>query len=163
MTLSNRRFLAMARAITPTLLCCFLIVWSCTPFTSAARTEPRARPLVTTNQEQALAPHQEGELLVRFRTGVPQQVKDTILAVHGARRKKYLKGESEIEKLQLSSGRDLRSAALQLLMEPQVEFAEPNFLISKDELTANDPQFAHQWALRNIGQEGGQFGSDIKA
>ncbi|MGH9931576.1 MAG: S8 family serine peptidase [Pyrinomonadaceae bacterium] len=38
---------------------------------------------------------------------------------------------------------------------------EPNFLINKDQLVTSDPQFADQWALRNTGQSGGQFGSDI--
>jgi hypothetical protein len=163
MKLSNRPFLATVRAITSTVLCYLLVFLSCIPFSSAARSESSPETLVSTNQEDSLATHRDSELLVRFRNGVPQQVKDTILASHGARRKKKLSGESEIEKLQVSTGRDLKLAALQLLMEPQIDFAEPNFLISKDELTPNDPQFARQWALRNIGQEGGQFGSDIKA
>ena len=90
---------------------------------------------------------------MRFRAGVSERDKDTILASHGAQRKKYLRGESGIEKLRLTSGRDVQLAALQVLLDPQVEFAEPNFLISKDELTPNDPQFEKQWALRNIGQE----------
>jgi subtilisin family serine protease len=48
-------------------------------------------------------------------------------------------------------------------MKPQVEFAEPNFLISKSDLTPNDAQFNEQWALRNTGQNGGQYGADINA
>jgi subtilisin family serine protease len=42
-----------------------------------------------------------------------------------------------------------------------VEFAEPNFLIAKDQAVTTDPRFGEQWALRNTGQGGGQFGSDI--
>ncbi len=48
-----------------------------------------------------------------------------------------------------------------MLLNPQVEFAEPNFLISKDDLSPNDPRFNEQWALRNTGQNGGQYGSDV--
>lgn len=162
MTLSSHAFFATLRPITSAVLCYLLVFLTCIPLTSAARRESKPETVSSANQ-QLLAPHRDGELLVRFRNGVPEQAKETILASHGARRKKYLSGESEIEKLQMPSGRDLKSAALQLLMEPHVEFAEPNFLISKDELTPNDPQFPRQWALRNIGQEGGQFGSDIKA
>jgi subtilisin family serine protease len=51
--------------------------------------------------------------------------------------------------------------ALQLLSNAQVEFAEPNFLITKDDVVPSDPSFPEQWALRNTGQSGGQFGSDI--
>ena len=162
MTRANRRFLSMVRAIISAVTCYSLVLLTCTPFSSVARSVSSPETLISANQE-TLPAHRDGELLVRFRNGVPQQVKDTILASHGARRKKHLSGESGIEKLQLSAGRDLKLAALQLLMDPQIDFAEPNFLISKDDLTPNDPQFDRQWALRNIGQEGGQFGSDIKA
>jgi len=48
-------------------------------------------------------------------------------------------------------------------MNPQVEFAEPNFLIAKDHVIPNDSQFNEQWALRNTGQNGGQYGSDVNA
>lgn len=159
---SNRPFLVTVRTLTSTALSYLLVFLSCIPFSSAARSESSPETLVSANQE-TLPEHRDGELLVRFRNGVPQQAKDTIIASHGARRKKHLSGESGIEQLQLSTGRDLKLAALQLLMDPQVELAEPNFLISKDDLTPNDSQFARQWALRNVGQEGGQFGADIKA
>jgi hypothetical protein len=162
MTLSNRPILTSVRAITSIILFYLFVLLSCIPFCSLARAESIAETVVRVNQEESLAAHRNGELLVRFRPGVPQQAKDTILASHGARRKKSLRGESAIESLQLSSGSDLKMAAFELLMEPQVELAEPNFLISKDDLTPNDPQFGRQWALRNVGQEGGQFGSDIK-
>jgi RHS repeat-associated protein len=162
MTPSNRTSLATVREFTSTLLCYLLVSLSCVPFASATRSESRSKTPLNANQEESWTAHRNGELLVRFRAGIPEQVKDAILTSHGARRKKHLSGESGIEKLQLSAGRDLRLAAIQLLMDPQVEFAEPNFLISKDDLNPNDPQFDRQWALRNIGQEGGQFGSDIK-
>jgi len=100
---------------------------------------------------------------MRFRDGVSTRDKETILATHGVRRKQQLEGDSGFEKLELPAGRDIKTAVLQLLQNPQVQFAEPNFLISKEDLTPNDPQFNQQWALQNTGQNGGQFGSDIKA
>jgi hypothetical protein len=110
-----------------------------------------------------VARYREGEILVRFRDGVSQRDKETILATHGVRRKQQLEGDSGFEKLELAAGRDAKAAVLQLLQNPQVQFAEPNFLISKEDLTPNDPQFTQQWALQNTGQNGGQSGSDIKA
>ena len=137
MTFSNRPSLANVRSITSTLLSYLLVFLSCVPFGSAARFESGPVTGVSANQEESLAAHRNREVLVRFRSGVPQQVKDAILASHGASRKKYLSGESRVEKLEVSAGRDLKLAALQLLMDPQVEFAEPNFLISKADLTPN--------------------------
>lgn len=85
------------------------------------------------------------------------------MATHGLRAKKQLRGDSGFEKVELNNGRDARTAALELLQNSQVEFAEPNFLISKEDLNPNDPEFNQQWALRNSGQNSGQFGSDINA
>ncbi len=113
-------------------------------------------------QGEVLAASRSNELLVRFRAGASQQDKDTVIATQGARRKKQLRGESGVEKLELPGGRDVRTAAQQFMLNPQVEFAEPNFLISKDDLSPNDPRFNEQWALRNTGQYGGQYGSDVE-
>lgn len=132
------------------------------PFARSAARVRSAKPTLST-QERSSAPHRAGELLVRFRAGVSQRDKDTIRATHGARKKKDLQGESGLEKLELSPGSDSRSVAMQMLLSGQVEFAEPNFVIEKDEVIANDARFAEQWALRNTGQNGGQYGSDVNA
>src|SRR5437660_6113877 len=39
----------------------------------------------------------------------------------------------------------------------------PNSLVPQNELGPNDPRLNEQWALRNTGQNGGTFGSDIGA
>jgi len=123
--------------------------------------EPARR--LSSTQEQSPANYREGEILVRFRSGVSEKDKETIMATHGGRKKKQLKGDSGFEKFQLAAGRDTKSVVLQLLLNPQVQFAEPNFLIAKEDVNPNDPQFQDQWALQNSGQSGGQFGSDIRA
>lgn len=139
-----------------------LIILLCTPFTIAARStsiRTSTRPV----QEQPAAPFRPGEVLVRFRNGVSRKDRETIMATHGLRAKKQLRGDSGFETVEFNNGRDTRTVALQLLQNSQVEFAEPNFLISKEDLTPNDPEFNQQWALRNSGQNGGQYGSDINA
>lgn len=113
-------------------------------------------------QQQSAPQYLEGELLVRFRGGVPQRDQDAIIARHGAQKKKDLRGESGVAKLKVS-GQDVRTVALQMLLDPQVEFAEPNFLIGKDEVVPSDSRFNEQWMLRNTGQNSGQAGSDINA
>lgn len=157
----------------------------------------------------------EGELLIRFRAGVSEQEKSSVFLSHGARRKKQLRGESGVEKLEVPTGQDPQAAAELMRLNPQIEFAEPNFLINHTQFNAvnlderlslfapatiatgvtstqllpkeqlvtsgatnlgltnsltpqnepgpNDPSFGEQWAIRNVGQNGGQFGSDIDA
>src|SRR5215217_5243868 len=138
-----------------------LVVLLCAPFATASSASLR-KPKRST-QEQSPARYRDGEILVRFHDGVSQRDKETIIATHRARRRNELQGDSGFERLELLSGRDVKTAVLQLLLNPQVQFAEPNFLIAKEDLTPNDPQFKQQWALRNTGQNGGQYGSDINA
>jgi subtilisin family serine protease len=151
----------LRRYFITSLLTYLFVVSSVSPFTASPRST-RTIKATTALQEPATAlPHRAGELLVRFRSGVSKHEKETIIATQGARKKKELAGDSGIEKLELLSGQDVRAAAFQLLLNPQVELAEPNFLIAKSDITPNDARFNEQWALRNTGQNGGQFGSDI--
>jgi subtilisin family serine protease len=139
-----------------------LVILLCTSFTATASSRSPRRP-VASMQERIPARYRDGEVLVQFRDGVSQRQKETIAAAHGARRTKGLQSESGLVKFELEAGRDAKTAVLQLLLNPQVQFAEPNFLIEKADGAANDPRFPEQWALQNTGQNGGQFGSDINA
>ena len=148
------------RTLLAALLSWLFVVSAVSPFAVMA-TPARTIRSVRSTPPQTVAPYRDGELLVRFRGGISNRDKETIIATHGARKKADLTGESEIEKLEVS--RDPRTVASEFLLSPEVEFAEPNFLIAKDDITPNDVQFNDQWALRNTGQNGGQFGSDVKA
>ena len=117
-----------------------LVMVLCVPFTTTARANLLVQP-VSLFPEPHNVPEREDELLVRFRGGVSQRDKDTILATVGVKKIKQLRGGSGFEKVELSGVRDANTAALELLMKPQVEFAEPNFLIAKDDLTPNDALF----------------------
>jgi thermitase len=121
------------------------------------------------------------EVLVRFKPGVSL---DTVRAI-AARNNDQLSDEIEsvggltvIDDLDDASGESV--AAQYSEMTAFVDYAEPNFrieldepansLYSKDllyrELSAahpNDPQFADQWALNNLGQDGGKERADIDA
>ncbi len=138
-----------------------LILLLCAPFSVSGVSSFTGKGLST--QETVLVRYREGEVLLRFREGVSEKDKETIIATHGGRKKKQLKGDSGFERLELAAGRDVKTAVLQLLLNPQVQFAEPNFVIAKEDVNPNDPRFQEQWALNNSGQDGGQFGSDIRA
>ncbi len=153
------RVLSVLRLTIASFLIYLTVVSTWAPF---AKSASAVKPLTST-QAHSSAAHRAGEVLVRFRSGVSQRDKDTILATHRARKKKQLNGESVVEKLELSSEREANTVAAELSLNPQVEFAELNYLIAKDDVQPNDPQFNQQWALRNTGQQGGQYGSDINA
>lgn len=69
-----------------------LVILICTPFATATRSIPvtKSAGLLQVQEE---APHREGELLVRFRGGISQRDKETILATHGVKKIKQLRGE----------------------------------------------------------------------
>jgi len=149
------------RAMVASFLTYLLVVLTCVPFTGSALSS--FSRTVSRMQQQSAPQYREGELLVRFRPGVSQRDQEAIIAKHGAQKQKDLRGEAGVGKLKLLSGRDVWSAAFEMLLNPQVEFAEPNFLVAKDDVIPNDAQFNEQWALRNMGQNSGQIGSDINA
>src|SRR4051794_33189639 len=100
MVIANRSARALHRITAVLFLSYVLVSLMCTPFAVAegSRFGP-AR--VSGMQERTTPPYREGELLVRFRPGVPQLVKDLIVSTQGARRKKEPRGESGVETLQL--------------------------------------------------------------
>jgi subtilisin family serine protease len=142
--------------------CFVFLISSLAPFASTKSGTHRAK---ASPQSTSRAPRRTNELLVRFRGVQSQLQKDQVAAAHGLRRKRTLGAQSGFEKLELASASDVDTAVLQLLLDPAVEFAEPNFLINHDQLATqpNDPRFGEQWSLRNIGQDGGQYGADIEA
>jgi len=121
------------------------------------------------------------EVLVRFKPGVSLETVRSIAARSNDR------VEDEIESVAgLVSIDDLDDddpvvlAEQYAAMADHVEYAEPNFEIRLDPqpnapfskdlvhrdlagVVPNDPQFAEQWALNNLGQDGGKDRADIDA
>jgi len=62
----------------------------------------------------------------------------------------------------LSNKTDIIYAADQYAKNPQVEYAEPNYLYYHC-MMPNDTLFGQQWALHNTGQTGGAYDADIDA
>jgi hypothetical protein len=63
-------------------------------------------------------------------------------------------------RLELAEGRSVEQTIALLEAHPDVEVAEPNFLLRKSTLP-DDPLFPDQWGLDNIGQSGGVSDVDI--
>jgi subtilisin family serine protease len=120
------------------------------------------------------------ELLIRFRNGVSHQQQNATLAALGVREWRPLRGKSRVVKAILNPGQHLEPLIASPGFSPQIELAEPNYLIYQDSLkktativsssitkaaqapVPNDPRFRDQWALQNSGYEGRLFGADIQ-
>jgi YD repeat-containing protein len=119
-------------------------------------------PLQSTQAAQKAA-WRDGELLVRFRKNSAETEINALMSANEIRRDRQLRGQSGIERLRLPSGSDPLAVAATLRSSQLVDFAEPNYLITADQVSPDDPRFPDQWSLKNTGVGGGQFNSDINA
>ncbi|QXE92616.1 S8 family serine peptidase [Geomonas subterranea] len=105
--------------------------------------------------------YKSDELLVKFKAGTSGQ---NSKSVHGRRGGTVVREfpRLRLHHVKLKKGMSVEEALKQYRGEPEVEYAEPNFLYSVLQ-QPNDPRFMEQWALRNTGQTGGTPGADINA
>lgn len=61
------------------------------------------------------------------------------------------------------AGQTFESTLATLNASPSVQYAEPNYIWSIDQVVPNDPQYPSQYHLNNSGQGGGRAGADIRA
>ena len=64
--------------------------------------------------------------------------------------------------MKLSPGMKVETALTNLKQNPNLEYAEPNYIM-RVLATPDDPQFAELWGLHNTGQTGGTSDADIDA
>lgn len=106
------------------------------------------------------APFIEGELLVGFRPGTRGSERSSARASVNATRLHTFR--SGAEHWRLGPGRTVERAIHALSHNPNIRFAEPNFLLSVD-LVPDDPRLDELWGMINTGQTGGTDDADIDA
>jgi subtilisin family serine protease len=154
--------------------------WQSAPELIQVKNQPKAAPQPKTTKRSSA--EGEPEILVKFRPNVNWSDIKKLAAKNNDR------VEDEIESVKgLVSIDDLDNASPEAVaaqygsMTDLVVYAEPNFKIELDETQLptkttknqfqaeqsetepNDPKFAEQWALNNLGQSGGKEKADIDA
>jgi subtilisin family serine protease len=112
---------------------------------SSSKQKIRPRP--------AYAPDQ---VLVRFRSGVDEQMAAAVHRGIGASVKRQFRSVSGLALVQLPSGLAVRQAIRKYREHPQVLYAEPDYIVRALD-TPNDPQFGSLWGLHNTGQTVGEI------
>lgn len=123
----------------------------------------------------------EPEVLVRFRSGLSTEDIAKIAALNNDRIEDSIEIVDGLVAIDDLDEMDPAAVAAQYAeMSDRVLYAEPNFKIELDPMTdspekyaeadsttvnrlPNDPLFAEQWALQNLGQNGGKEAADIGA
>ncbi|WP_158219697.1 S8 family serine peptidase [Ideonella sp. A 288] len=103
----------------------------------------------------------QGELLVKFKSRVPAAERASRHARDGHRRLREFRNVG-IDHVALAAGESMDAALQRYRANPDVEFAEPNFVL-RAQATPLDPGFPQLWGLNNTGQAFGTPGADIKA
>jgi thermitase len=103
--------------------------------------------------EQRFVP---GEVLVRFRSGVDQQARTSVLAELDATVKDALPLPG-LRLVEIEGEASVPEAVEELEKQPEVRYAEPNF-IYRTQAIPNDPRFGELWGLDN-----GALDADIDA
>jgi subtilisin family serine protease/subtilase family serine protease len=109
----------------------------------------------------------EGELLVKFKDGVPQAVRDGKHAQEGNVKIRELK-RSGIHQVAISPDQTVEQAVARYQADANVAFAEPNYIV-RAQAVPNEPAFANlMWALNNTGLHNNGLlvttpGADIRA
>ena len=111
--------------------------------------------------EDADAEFVPGEILVGFRAGLAAGRADRVR--HGLAATKIKEfAQIGVQHWRLPPGLTPDQAVTALSVNPNVDFAEPNYIFHASDVP-NDPRFGELWGLHNTGQTGGTPGADIDA
>jgi len=111
------------------------------------------------------APRRNGEILVKFGSDVPEQSRQAIRALVGAKVVQVFSSIG-VEYWRLPDETDTEAVLARLAAFPEIEYAEPNY-VYMPQMLPNDPDFGLLWHLHNTGQwvngSAGSVGADISA
>jgi subtilisin family serine protease len=93
--------------------------------------------------------YKEGEVLVKFKTGVSESLAEAIITLYGSRRLKKIP-RIDVHQIEVPPTLTVREMVDILSLNPEVEFVEPNYYV-RLAVTPNDPLFKYQYALNNPG------------
>ena len=113
-------------------------------------------------------PHEyvRDELLVRFKHDTSRSVINQINASIGAQVLQEFTIVNNLQRVKLPPSLSVPEAIARYKSNPNVLYAEPNYIHKKDQnvqLTPDDPMFNQLWGLHNTGQTGGTPDADIDA
>ncbi|MGD2246481.1 MAG: S8 family serine peptidase, partial [Candidatus Aminicenantes bacterium] len=110
---------------------------------------------------QNLEYFKEDEVLIKFKPEADRLIKQRLLLDNGMTIKESFK-YTGIQVIKLPPDTSVEKAIEILIMDPTVEYVEPNFIF-RINIIPNDPMFDELWGLHNTGQTGGTPDADIDA
>ena len=92
-----------------------------------------------------------GEIIVKFKKNVSEKAK---LSIHSKKGAERIKGIPLInaELIKVKDDQYFNEVLKRYQQDPDVEYAEPNYIKYKKSIVPDDPYFGSQWGLHNTGQ-----------
>ena len=157
--------------------------WQSKPFLNVTVENVQSDQTAAKRSKAAIRPQGDAqpEVMVKFRTGVKLSEIQKIAAKNNDLVEDNIESVKGLVAIDDMDGADMNAVAKQYAaMSEFVEYAEPIAVIKLDDPTRapsainlkyrepldnlpNDPQFSDQWALNNLGQDGGKANADIGA
>jgi thermitase len=119
-------------------LALLMLAGSAVASTGISRAKPRG--------SSAVANYVPGEVVVRFGPGVDARARRTALEAARTTRKRWLRLPGA-ELLSVPLGTTVEAAVRELEAQPQVLYAEPNYIYGAASTIPNDPRFGELWGL----------------
>jgi len=105
-----------------------------------------------------------GQVLIKFKADKTVAQKNTLKDAMNAQSLKTYPEGIELWKIKSPQNSiDIKALVSQYRNHPDIEFVEPNYIVSLGSTVPNDPSFGSLWGLNNIGQSGGTQDADIDA
>jgi hypothetical protein len=104
-----------------------------------------------------------GRVLVRFRSGRSSAARTAAHLAAGAALTTQVRHVPDLEVVDLGNRATVRQALASYRRNPDVLYAEPDYIVHAEVASPNDPFFTFLWGLSNTGQQNGVIGADIKA
>ena len=149
------------------------------PSACGARVPPRVATLAPPKSDESFHFRGDADVLVRFRAGVSEERIQAIAARLDDRVEDEIESVEGLTAIDDLDGEQAEEVASEYAALPEVEYAEPSFMIRADPLDSdgvrsrfvssdtlngpNDPLLSEQWGLINTGQREGVAGADVSA
>ena len=104
-----------------------------------------------------------GQLIVKLEAGEGQEDLERLNRANRAATEEELSRRSRLSVVDLPAGLPVEEAVRRYEVAPEVEYAEPDYILYPAATSPNDPSYSKLWGMHNTGQTGGASDADIDA
>ena len=108
--------------------------------------------------------YEPGELIIKWKSSALRSQKEGLKdEIHFKKASTFSQLDLEHIKIGVAETRSVETLIETYKQHPAIEFIEPNYIYSIQNVIPNDPHFDNQWGLHNSGQNDGTPDADIDA